>query len=147
MKFDSWRDFTLRASTETEHDVEAADSRDEKRWMKQEIERKMKKMKKDEMARINLLVERAMSADPRLRRERERLVRERREKEDAKRKAEEEKTLRERIEREVREREMAVKRAEEGECMQEFVSLVELYLRKYISTRSFSRVRIIYRIL
>jgi DnaJ family protein C protein 2 len=147
VKFDSWRDFTLRASTETEHDVEAADSRDEKRWMKQEIERKMKKMKKDEMARINLLVERAMSADPRLRRERERLVRERREKEDAKRKAEEEKTLRERIEREVREREMAVKRAEEGECMQRFVSLVELYLRKYISTRSFSRVRIIYRIL
>ncbi len=78
-----------------------------------------------------------------MRRERERLVRERREKEDAKRKAEEEKTLRERIEREVREREMAVKRAEEGECMQEFVSLVELYLRKYISTRSFSRVRFI----
>jgi hypothetical protein len=107
----------------------------------------MKKMKKDEMARINLLVERAMSADPRLRRERERLVRERREKEEGKRKADEEKTLRERIEREVREREMAVKRAEEGECMQQFVSLVELYLRKYISTRSFSRVRIIYRIL
>jgi curved DNA-binding protein CbpA len=114
--FDSWRDFTLRASSETEHDVDAADSRDEKRWMKQEIERKMKKMKKDEMARINLLVERAMAADPRLRRERERLVRERREREEGKRKAEEERALRERIEREVREREMAVRRAEEGEC-------------------------------
>jgi DnaJ family protein C protein 2 len=39
--------------------------------MKQEIDRKIKKMKREEMARINLLVERAMAADPRLRRERE----------------------------------------------------------------------------
>ena len=137
VKFDSWRDFTLRASSETEHDVDAADSRDEKRWMKQEIERKMKKMKKDEMARINLLVERAMAADPRLRRERERLVRERREKEEGKRRAEEERALRERIEREVREREMAVRRAEEGECSNS--SIVELFA-KISPHSSFSRV-------
>jgi hypothetical protein len=39
--------------------------------MKQEIDRKIKKMKREEMARINLLVERAMAADPRLRREKE----------------------------------------------------------------------------
>ena len=39
--------------------MESADSRDEKRWMKQEIDRKVRKMKKDEMARVNLLVERA----------------------------------------------------------------------------------------
>ncbi|KAL3802145.1 hypothetical protein ACHAW5_000230 [Stephanodiscus triporus] len=109
--FDSWRDFTLRASKETEHDVDAADSRDEKRWMKQEIERKVKKMKKDEMARINLLVERAMAADPRLRREKERLVREKREREEEKRKVEEERATRERIEREVREKETAARRA------------------------------------
>ena len=70
--FESWRDFTLKASKETEHDMDAADSRDEKRWMKQEIDRKLKKMKKEEMARINLLVERAMAADPRLKREKER---------------------------------------------------------------------------
>ena len=89
--FESWRDFTLRASTETEHDVDAADSRDEKRWMKQEIERKVKKMKKDEMARINLLVERAMAVDPRLRREKERIVREKKEKEDMKKRIELEK--------------------------------------------------------
>ena len=69
--FESWRDFTLKASKETEHDMDAADSRDEKRWMKQEIDRKIKKMKREEMARINLLVERAMAADPRLRREKE----------------------------------------------------------------------------
>jgi len=69
--FDSWRDFTLTASKETDHDVEAADCREEKRWMKNEIDRKVKKMKKEEMARINLLVERAIAADPRLKREKE----------------------------------------------------------------------------
>ena len=111
--FESWRDFTLRASTETEHDVDAADSRDEKRWMKQEIERKVKKMKKDEMARINLLVERAMSVDPRLRREKERIARERKEKEDSKKRVELEKIIKENVEKELREREAASKRADE----------------------------------
>ena len=91
-----------------------ADSRDEKRWMKQEIDRKVKKMKKDEMARINLLVERAMAADPRLRRERERVAMEKRKREDEKRKKEEERAERERVERERMEEEMARKRAEEG---------------------------------
>jgi DnaJ family protein C protein 2 len=111
--FESWRDFTLRASTETEHDVDAADSRDEKRWMKQEIERKVKKMKKDEMARINLLVERAMAVDPRLRREKERIVREKKEKEDMKKRIELEKIVKENVEKELREREEASKRADE----------------------------------
>ena len=57
--FESWRDYSLKAEKETEHNLESADSRDEKRWMKQEIDRKVRKMKKDEMARVNLLVERA----------------------------------------------------------------------------------------
>ena len=57
--FDSWRDFSLKAEKETEHDLESADCRDEKRWMKNEIDRKVKKMKKDEVARVSLLVERA----------------------------------------------------------------------------------------
>jgi len=56
--FDSWRDFSLKAEKETDHNLESADSRDEKRWMKSEIDRKMKKMKKDEVARVGLLVER-----------------------------------------------------------------------------------------
>ncbi|KAL3793144.1 hypothetical protein HJC23_005646 [Cyclotella cryptica] len=103
--FESWRDFTLKATKETEHDVEAADSRDEKRWMKQEIDRKVKKMKKEEMARINLLVERAMAADPRLKRERERERKEKAAKEEARKKLEEEKAELERKEREAREAE------------------------------------------
>lgn len=80
--FESWRDFTLKASKETEHDMDAADSRDEKRWMKQEIDRKIKKMKREEMARINLLVERAMAADPRLKREKEKERKEKQAKEE-----------------------------------------------------------------
>jgi DnaJ family protein C protein 2 len=87
--------------------MDAADSRDEKRWMKQEIDRKLKKMKREEMARINLLVERAMAADPRLKREKEKERKEKAAKEEAKRKVEEEKAEKERIEREAREKEAA----------------------------------------
>jgi len=111
--FDSWRDFTLKAAEEAEHDVDSADCREEKRWMKQEIDRKVKKMKRDEMARVNLLVERAMAADPRLKREKERAAKEKREKEEKKLKAEAERAARERAEREKLEAEMAKKKAEE----------------------------------
>lgn len=111
--FESWRDFTLRAAEEAEHDVESADCREEKRWMKQEIDRKVKKMKRDEMARINLLVERAMAADPRMRREKEQAAKEKREKEEAKKKAQEERAAKERAERELAEAEAAKKKAEE----------------------------------
>lgn len=113
--FDSWRDFTLKASEMTEHDVEAADCREEKRWMAKEIDKKAKAMKREEMARIARLVERAMANDPRLRREREREKRdrERREREkreraeaEARKKAEEEKRIEaERIEREAKQKE------------------------------------------
>ncbi|KAL7528175.1 hypothetical protein ACHAXR_005911, partial [Thalassiosira sp. AJA248-18] len=109
--FDSWRDFTLKATEQTEHDVDSADCREEKRWMKQEIDRKVKKMKKDEMARVNSLVERAMGCDPRLKREKERLVMEKREREEMKRKVEVERAERERVERERVEAEMAKKKA------------------------------------
>ncbi|KAL9181374.1 hypothetical protein ACHAXT_010179 [Thalassiosira profunda] len=111
--FDSWRDFSLKAEKETDHDLESADCREEKRWMKTEIDRKMKKMKKDEMARINLLVERAMAADPRLRRERGRAAQEKKEKEAAKKQAEEEKAAKEKAEREKMEAAMAKQKAEE----------------------------------
>ena len=111
--FESWRDFTLKAAKEAEHDVEAADSRDEKRWMKQEIDRKMKKMKKEEMARINLLVERAMAADPRLRREKEREKKEKAAAAEAKRKEEEEKAEKERVEKAKRDAEAEKKKLEE----------------------------------
>lgn len=78
--FDSWRDFTLPATEEAKMDTDTASDRYEKRWMEKEIQRIAKAMKKDEMARIARLVEAAMSLDPRLRREKERLEQEKAEK-------------------------------------------------------------------
>ncbi len=71
--FDSWRDFSLQASQETQCDVDAADSRYEKRWMQTQINKKAKALKREEMARLSLLVERSMAADPRLQREKLRI--------------------------------------------------------------------------
>lgn len=110
--FDSWRDFTLKAADQTDHDVESADCREEKRWMKNEIDRKVKKMKRDEVARVALLVERAMAADPRLKREKQLKGKEKREKEAAKKKAEEEKAEKDRVEKEKTEAVAAKEKAE-----------------------------------
>jgi DnaJ family protein C protein 2 len=82
--------------------------------MKQEIDRKVKKMKREEMARVNLLVTRAMACDPRLRRERERVAMEKREKEEAKKLEETKKSESEKREREKVELEMAKKKSEAG---------------------------------
>ena len=112
--FESWRDFSLAAEKSTDHNLDSADSRDEKRWMKQEIDRKMKKMKKEEMARINLLVERAMAADPRLTREKKREKEEKERLAEAKRKAEVEKAEAERLAKERQEAEEAKKKEEEA---------------------------------
>ena len=81
--------------------------------MKQEIDRKVKKMKREEMARINLLVERAMAADPRLRREKERDRLEKERQAEAKRKSEMEKAEAERLAKEKQEAEEAAKKAQE----------------------------------
>merc|ERR1712071_741238 len=91
--FQSWRDFTLVASKSTEHDVDAAECREEKRWMAKEIERKAKNLKKQEMLRIQTLVSRAMAADPRLKMEKERLAKEKQEREEARKRKEEEQRL------------------------------------------------------
>jgi len=100
--FESWRDFSLQAAKLTNNenfDADNVDSRYEKRFIQKEIDRKAKALKREEMARVNLLVEHAMAADPRLRREKiraqlgkERLEMEKREKQ-------------ERLERETKERE------------------------------------------
>jgi len=113
--FDSWRDFTIPAMKLTEHDTDVAGCRFEKRWMQQEIARKAKALKKDEMARIAKIVERSMASDPRLKREKIRielekeekirLRKERLEKEETERKNKEEKELKELAEREEREKE------------------------------------------
>ena len=114
-RFDSWRDFTLKAQKMSEHDVEMADSRDEKRWMEKEIVRKTKALKREEVARIALLVERAMGADPRLRREKEREREEKRLAAEGREREREERERREAEERERREAEEAERAARETE--------------------------------
>ena len=110
VRFESWRDFTLVAKKETEHDTDTAECRYEKRWMEKEIARKAKHMKKDEIARITKLVDRSMALDPRLIREKkrveqEKLDKEREKKERAEREAREAKEKAEREEKERVERE------------------------------------------
>ena len=70
--FESWRDFSAAAADELKIDqeLENAESRYEKRWYQKEIEKRAKQLKRQEMNRISTLVERAMEADPRLRKER-----------------------------------------------------------------------------
>lgn len=62
MNFRSWR--LLKG--EDEHDVSEAQSREERRWMKQENERQRRKLKKEENERVRKLVERARANDPRV---------------------------------------------------------------------------------
>ena len=63
--FKSWRDFQNKG----EHDIDGAEAREEKRWMMKENERVAKKAKKAENIRINTLIDRAKSNDPRVKRE------------------------------------------------------------------------------
>jgi len=68
--FESWRDFSAQAADELqlENELDNAESRFERRWLQKEIEKRAKQHKKTELGRIQTLVERAMEADPRLRR-------------------------------------------------------------------------------
>jgi DnaJ family protein C protein 2 len=118
--FESWRDFTLKAQELTKHDLDAADNRDEKRWMAKEVDRKAKALKKQEVARIALLVERAMAADPRLKRfrEQDRLMKERIREERQAKHRQKEQEIRERQEQErklqeAREEEERLQKAKE----------------------------------
>lgn len=74
VRFDSWRDFSSQAADELqmENELENAESRFEKRWIQKEIDKRARVLKRQEMQRIQTLVERAMEADPRLRMERQR---------------------------------------------------------------------------
>ena len=80
--FESWRDFSSTAAEElqvSEHELENAESRHEKRWYQNQIDKRAKQLKRQEVSRISTLVERAMEADPRLRQERADKVRQKEE--------------------------------------------------------------------
>ncbi|EOA20121.1 hypothetical protein CARUB_v10000399mg [Capsella rubella] len=60
--FKSWREFP----EEEEHDIEQAESREEKRWMERENAKKSNKARKEEHARIRILVDNAHKKDIRI---------------------------------------------------------------------------------
>ncbi|EAL68262.1 myb domain-containing protein [Dictyostelium discoideum AX4] len=98
--FKSWRDFTF----EDDHDLDNADSREEKRWMERENEKKRVKQRKIEAARIQDLANLAYKKDPRiqkkLKEEDDKKNAHKNAKNEAKRKAQEEKEAAEKAEKE-----------------------------------------------
>ena len=150
--FESWRDFSVQAAKLTNNenfDADNVDSRYEKRYIQKEIEKKAKALKRDEMSRINTMVERAMAADPRLKREKqrqqdekERIAKEKKEKEEAARKAkaeEEERLAKETAEREAREKEekaaaKAIKEKEKKQLRKSRQSFRKLMLAAHSSS-------------
>ncbi len=65
--FKSWRDF----AHEDEHDLDHAESRDERRWMERQNEKLRSEKKKQEKESLRKLVEVAMKYDPRVRQKRQ----------------------------------------------------------------------------
>jgi len=112
IRFESWRDFTLAASKKVDKDPDAAEGREEKRWMMKEIDRESKKMKAAEVKRITTLMDRARAMDPRLRRHKEAIANE-------KARAAEEKERKEREEKEAVENAEAIRKAEEEDAEEE----------------------------
>ncbi|GAB5035564.1 dnaj homolog subfamily c member 2 isoform x1 [Nannochloropsis oceanica] len=118
-RFESWRDFSLKAAEENDFHSEEAGSREEKRWMQKENDKLARSMKKEEYKRLATLVDRAKAADPRLKaaKEMEKQKKEQaklnraamqRQKEEARRKEDEEEAKK----KEVEEAKMKVVRAQ-----------------------------------
>ena len=110
VNFESWRDFTYAASKQTEHNLDNAEGRDEKRWMMKEVQKKLNKMKADEILRVAALTERAMNADPRLRRHNDAVAKAKADVKEAK-----EKLIRDAADKEKNDKEAALKDAEDAE--------------------------------
>ncbi|EGG18990.1 myb domain-containing protein [Cavenderia fasciculata] len=60
--FKTWREFTF----DDDHELDQAESRDERRWMEAQNEKKRSKLKKEEAARILELANMAYKKDPRI---------------------------------------------------------------------------------
>ncbi|XP_047310499.1 dnaJ homolog subfamily C member 2 [Impatiens glandulifera] len=78
--FKSWREFPQ----EEEHDLDHAETRDERRWMERQNAKMSEKARKDDYARIRSLVDNAYKKDPRIQRRKEQLKAEKLMKKEAK---------------------------------------------------------------
>ncbi|GLC41260.1 hypothetical protein PLESTB_001081800 [Pleodorina starrii] len=134
--FKSWREFPHP----DEEDVEAAESREHRRWIERNNSKLREKGKKEEGRRLREFVDAAYKCDPRVIRKKEddRLEKERKkaEKEEARRKAQEEEDARKAAEEEARRAaEEAAKRAvEEARKVREAAKAQLKQLRKRLRT-------------
>lgn len=142
-RFESWRDFSMEAAKLTNNqnfDADNVDSRFEKRHIQKEIDRKAKALKREEVARVTLLVERAMAADPRLKREKikaqvekERIERDRKElaeKKEREEREQKEKAKKESEDKEARERESKALEKANKEKQKKMMRKAKASLRK-----------------
>nr|AAD26632.1 GlsA [Volvox carteri f. nagariensis]AAD26633.1 GlsA [Volvox carteri f. nagariensis] len=134
--FKSWREFPHP----DEEDVEAAESREHRRWIERNNAKLREKGKKEEGRRLREFVDAAYKHDPRVLRKKEedRLERERKkaEKEEARRRAQEEEEARKAAEEEARRvaEEEAKRVAEEARKQREAVKAQLKQLRKRLRT-------------
>jgi len=117
--FKSWRDFTF----DDDYELDQAGSREEKRWMERENEKKRNKKRKEEAARIQDLANMAYKKDPRiqnkLKEEEDKKNKAKEAKLEAKRKAQEAIENAEKAEREKKEEEERRKKEEVEEKKRE----------------------------
>ncbi|KAL3824773.1 hypothetical protein ACJIZ3_020802 [Penstemon smallii] len=131
--FKSWREFPHA----DEFDLEQAESRDHKRWMERQNAKLSEKARKEEYARIRILVDNAYKRDPRIARRKDELKAEKQRKKEAKilaKKAEEEAAARI-VEEERRRKEEADKKAAEAASNQKKLREKEKKLLRKERTR------------
>ncbi|KAI3501639.1 hypothetical protein L1887_29559 [Cichorium endivia] len=131
--FKSWREFPHA----DEHDLDQAESRDEKRWMERQNAKLSEKARKEEYVRIRSLVDNAYKRDPRVLKRKELLKAEKLKKKEAKfmaKKLQEEEAIRV-AEEERRKKEEAEKEAAEAASQQKKIKEKEKKLLRKERTR------------
>ncbi|KAL7609857.1 uncharacterized protein LOC111917290 [Lactuca sativa] len=131
--FKSWREFPHA----DEHDLDQAESRDEKRWMERQNAKLSEKARKEEYVRIRALVDNAYKRDPRVLKRKELMKAEKQKKKEAKfmaKKLQEEEAIRI-AEEEKRKKEEAEKEAAEAASQQKKIKEKEKKLLRKERTR------------
>lgn len=137
--FSSWREFNFL----NEYDPEEAESREERRWMERKNKNLQDKKRKEEMGRINKLVDKAYELDPRIRKkkEEERIAKENRKKayleaiqrkkelEEQKKKEEEMRLLEEK----KKEEQLALEKKKENQKNKKILKKIRQQLRQFCS--------------
>jgi len=120
--FESWRDFSMQATnelfTDNNNPLEDAESRYEKRFYQKEIDKRAKQLKRQEMGRIQNLVQRARAIDPRLKRYLQQQVEEKQAAQEEKKRVEKEAAEKKKMDLEKRQKEEKEKAETDKELKQ-----------------------------